>query len=59
MDAFKEALGRVLTQIGHVISYESRKIKEHERNYATHDLELVGIVHALKMWRNYLMGNRF
>ena len=43
-------------QDNHVICYESRKLKEHERNYATHDLELSAIVHALKMWRHYLMG---
>jgi hypothetical protein len=54
--ACKEGIGGVLTQNGHVVCYESRKLKEHERNYATHDLELVAIVHALKMWRNYLMG---
>ena len=35
------------------------KLKEHERNYATHDLELASIVHALKMWRHYLMGKIF
>jgi hypothetical protein len=58
-DACKEGLGGVLTQNGHVIGYESRKLKEHERNYATHDLELVAIVHALNMWRHYLMGKRF
>jgi hypothetical protein len=58
-DACKEGLGGVLTQNGHVISYESRKLKEHERNYATHDLELVAIVHALNMWRHYLMGKKF
>jgi hypothetical protein len=28
-------------------------------HYATHDLELVSIVHALNMWRHYLMGKRF
>ena len=39
--------------------YESRKLKEHEKNYATHDLKLAAIVHALKMWRHYLMGGRF
>jgi hypothetical protein len=44
---------------GHVIGYESINIKEHERNYATHDLDLVVIVHALKMWRHYLIGKRF
>ena len=34
-------------------------MKEHEKNYATHDLELAAIEHALKMWRHYLMGRRF
>jgi ribonuclease HI len=32
-------------------------LKEHERDYATHDLELAAIVHALRKWRHYLMGN--
>jgi hypothetical protein len=58
-DACKEGLGGVLSQNGHVICYESRKLKEHERLYATHDLELEAIVHALKMWRHYLMGKIF
>jgi hypothetical protein len=34
-------------------------LKEHEKNYATHDLELAAIVHALRKWRHYLMGKRF
>lgn len=38
---------------------ESIKLKEHENNYATHDLELAAIVHALKMWRHYLLGRIF
>ena len=46
-------------QENHTIYYESRKLKEHEKNYATHDLELETIVHALKRWRHYLMGRRF
>jgi uncharacterized protein CbrC (UPF0167 family) len=58
-DACKEGLGGVLTQKDHVVCYESRKLKEHERNYATHDVELATIVHALKMWRNYLAGKKF
>ena len=28
----------------------------HEKNYPTHDLELVAIVFALKIWRHYLHG---
>jgi hypothetical protein len=58
-DACKEGLGGVLNQNGFVVCYESRKLKEHERLYATHDLELAAIVHALKKWRHYLMGKRF
>jgi hypothetical protein len=27
-------------------------------NYPTHDLELAAVVHALKIWRHYLMGKR-
>ena len=42
-----------------MICYESENIKEHEKNYVAHDLELEAIIHALKMWRNYLMGKRF
>jgi hypothetical protein len=55
----KEGLGRVLRHNGHVICYKSRKIKDHERNYATHYLCLESIIHVLKMWRNYLVGRKF
>ena len=58
-DAYEQGLGGVLMQDNHVICYESRKLKEHEKNYATHDLELASIVHALNMWRHYLMGRIF
>jgi hypothetical protein len=57
--ACKEGLKGVLMQEGRVICYESRKLNEHEINYVTHDLELAAIVHALKMWRHYLLGRRF
>jgi hypothetical protein len=51
-DARNEGLGGVLSQNRFVICYESRKLKDHERNYATHYLELEAIVHALRKWRN-------
>ena len=46
-------------QGGSVVFYESRKLNENEVNYVTHDLELAAIVHALKMWRHYLLGRKF
>jgi hypothetical protein len=58
-DAWQEGLGGVLSHNRFVICYESRKLKEHEKNYATHDLELAAIIHALRKWRHYLMGRRF
>jgi hypothetical protein len=58
-DSCKEGLSGVLMQNGHVICYESRKLKDHEINYTTHELELALIVHALRMWRNYFMCKKF
>ena len=55
-DASKEGLGCVLMQEGKVVAYASRKLKPHEQNYPTHDLELAAIVFALKKWRHYLYG---
>jgi hypothetical protein len=45
-------------QEGHVIAYVSRQLRIHELNYPTHDLELAAIVHALKIWRHYIMGTK-
>ncbi|GJU23193.1 putative reverse transcriptase domain-containing protein [Tanacetum coccineum] len=41
-----------------VISYASRQLKIHEKNYTTHDLELGAVVFALKIWRHYLYGTK-
>jgi hypothetical protein len=41
-----------------VIAYASRLLKLHEQNYPTHDLELASIVHALKIWRHYLIRKK-
>lgn len=42
-----------------MVFYESRKLNEHKRNYVIHDLKLATIIHALKMWRHYLLGRKF
>ncbi|GJV52212.1 putative reverse transcriptase domain-containing protein [Tanacetum coccineum] len=43
-DASKKGLGAVLMQREKVISYASRQLKIHEKNYTTHDLELGAVV---------------
>ncbi|WVZ75838.1 hypothetical protein U9M48_023863 [Paspalum notatum var. saurae] len=56
-DASVNGLGCVLMQEGRVIAYASCQLRKHEVNYPTHDLELAAIVHTLKIWRHYLLGN--
>jgi hypothetical protein len=57
-DASRQGLGCVLMQEGHVIAYASRQLRKHELNYPMHDLELAAVVHALKIWRHYIMGTK-
>nr|GFA49386.1 putative reverse transcriptase domain-containing protein [Tanacetum cinerariifolium] len=57
-DASNKRLGTVLMQREKVISYASRQLKIHEKNYTTHDLELGAVVFALKIWRHYLYGTK-
>ncbi|GJV18153.1 putative reverse transcriptase domain-containing protein [Tanacetum coccineum] len=49
-------LGCVLIHRGRVIAYASRKLKIHEKNYTTYDLELGAVVFALKIRRHYMYG---
>ena len=58
-DALLNGLGCVLMQECKVVAYGSRQLKTHELNYPTHDLELLAVVFALKMWRHYLYGEHF
>ena len=61
-DASDFAIGAVLYQEDAVsgdlrpIAYESHKLSEVQRRYATHERELLAVVHALKVWRMYLVG---
>ncbi|GJT65744.1 putative reverse transcriptase domain-containing protein [Tanacetum coccineum] len=57
-DASHKVLGDVLMQREKVISYASRQLKIHEKNYTTHDLELGSVVFSLKLWRHYLYGTK-
>ena len=56
-DASKKGLGCVLMQQGKVIAYASRQLKDYEKNYPTHDLELAAVVFRIKgmatlpLWR--------
>ena len=58
-DASKDEFICVLMQSERVVAYGSQKLKNHERNYPTHDMELAAIVFALKILRYYLYGKQF
>ncbi|XP_075515399.1 uncharacterized protein LOC142550043 [Primulina tabacum] len=53
-DASKQGLGAVLMQRGKVIAYASRQLKEYEKNYPTHDLELAAVKELNMRQRRWL-----
>jgi hypothetical protein len=55
-DASRVGVGAVLEQNGHPVCFESRKLTSAEVNYPVHDLELLAVIHALKVFRHYLEG---
>jgi hypothetical protein len=57
-DVCRQGLGCVFMQEEHVIAYASCQLQKYEINYPTHDLELAAVVHALKIWRHYIMGTK-
>ncbi|MBW0512030.1 hypothetical protein O181_051745 [Austropuccinia psidii MF-1] len=56
-DASDYALGALLSQVNdsgkHPIAFDSGKLRPAELNYEIHDKELLGIVWALKRWRDF------
>ena len=58
-DTTKVGLGCVLMLDGKVVYYGSRQLKDHEKNYATHDLKHAAVVFALKIWSHYLYEEKF
>lgn len=58
-DASQYALGAVLSQEGHPISFASRTLNEHEIRYSTIEKELLAIIWATKYYRPYLYGVKF
>lgn len=55
-DEYRVGLSCVLRKHRKVISYSSRQLKVHVRNYPTHGLEILAVVFSLKIWWHYLYG---
>lgn len=58
-DASDRAIGGVLMQGKHPVAFESRKLKDCEQRYTTHEKEMTAVVHCLVVWRHYLLGSKF
>ena len=58
-DASKDGLGCILMLSRRVVAYGSQKLMNHVWNHPTHDMELVAIFFALKIWSHYLNGEHF
>ena len=63
LDASADALGATLSQPDRrrhlrLLTCTSRKLNPAERNYPTHEREMLALVHALKKWKLYLMGSK-
>jgi transposase InsO family protein len=61
-DASGYAIAGIISQLSddtewHPIAYWSRKLDKAERNYETHDAELLAIVECFRIWRHFLEGN--
>lgn len=62
--ASTNAIGGILCQKGednklHPVAYESRQLRDNEKNYPVHEQELLAFIHCLNKWRHYLDGLRF
>ena len=51
-----DSIGVVLSQEGHPIAYESRRLNAHERNLGVYEKELISVIHALSSWKRYFLG---
>ena len=49
-DASKIGLGAVLMMHDKMVAYTSKQLKDYERVYPTHELEVAVVIFALKIW---------
>ena len=61
VDASVEAISATISQEDRagelrLVTCTSRKLNPAERNYHTHEREMLAIVHAIKKWNHYLLG---
>lgn len=58
-DASGDGIGVVLTQQGKPIAFMSRVLGVTKRSWSIYAREMLAIVHAIQIWRPYLLGQKF
>ncbi len=53
-DASNFAIRRILVQDGRLVAFESKKLRETERRWLTHEKEMWAVIHYLKTWGHYI-----
>jgi hypothetical protein len=53
------SIGEVLMRDIHMVSFERKKLQDHEWRYPVHEKEMTAIVQCLQTWRHYLLGKLF
>ena len=58
-DACGDSIGAMLQKDGHVVAYESRRLRDAELYFGVYEKELLAVIHALTNWKHYLLGADF
>ena len=58
-DASGDCVGAALNQEGHAVAFESRRLRDAELHASIYEKELMAVIHALSIWKYYLLGADF